>query len=204
VKRKKKKIVGDFDASVEIRCYRRSDELDGVVPLLEAIAKTTYQRGLGVGFQDTEQTRQRLRICAEKNWLRVYLLSLAGEPRAFWMGTLHNGVFCSDYNGYDPGFREYSLGTFLLAHMIEDFCRENVRSIDFGFGAAEYKDRFSNCRFDEASVHIFAPHAKGLLLNAVRTATGIADNAARKVLARTNLLPAIKKLWRNRAAHHAA
>jgi CelD/BcsL family acetyltransferase involved in cellulose biosynthesis len=203
VKRKKKKIIGDFGAGVEIRCYRRIDELDGAVPLLEAIAKTTYQRGLGVGFQDTEQMRQRLRICAEKGWLRVYLLSLAGEPRAFWMGTLHNAVFCSDYNGYDPGFREYSLGTFLLAHMIEDFCKENVRSIDFGFGGAEYKDRFSNCRFDEASVHIFAPHTKGLLLNGVRTATGIADNAARNALARTNLLPRIKKLWRKRAAQHA-
>jgi hypothetical protein len=203
VKRKKKKILADFEGSVEIRSYRRDEEIDGIVPSLEAIAKTTYQRGLGVGFQDTEQMRHRLRICAEKGWLRIYLLSLAGKPRAFWMGTLHNAVFCSDYNGYDPAFREYSLGTFLLAHMIEDFCKENVRSIDFGFGAAEYKDRFSNCRFDEASVHIFAPHAKGLLLNGVRTATGIADNAARRALARTNLLPRIKKLWRKRAAQHA-
>jgi hypothetical protein len=37
-------------------------------------------------------------------------------------------------------------------------------------------------------------------LNAMRTSTGLAENLARKIVERTNLLPRIKKLWRSRLA----
>jgi hypothetical protein len=203
VRRKRKKILADFGERVEIRCYRQPDELDGLIPRLEEIAKTTYQRGLGVGFRDTEQMRQRLRLCAQKGWLRIYILALGGKDCAFWIGTLSNHSFLSDYNAYDSKYRDYSVGTFLLAAVIEDFCTEGVKTVDFGFGQAEYKDRFANSRLTEASVFIYALSTKGVVLNALRTSTSAIDKFARKVLDKSNLLPRIKKVWRARAAQKA-
>lgn len=199
VRRKKKKILADFGESAAIRCYRQVQEIEEVVPLLENVAKGTYQRGLGVGFRDTEKMRERLRFCARKGWLRIYVLTISDKPCAFWVGTLSNESFLSDYNSYDPQYRDYSLGTYLLITVVEQFCEEGVKNIDFGFGPAEYKERFGNALLLETSVCIFAPSIKGFVLNTIRTTTCSIDAAARKVLDRTNLLPRIKRFWRKRA-----
>jgi Acetyltransferase (GNAT) domain len=204
IRRKKKKLLADFGEGVVIRCYRAPEELESALPAVEDIARNTYQRGLGVGFQDTPQMRQRLSFCAEKGWLRIYVLAISGKPCAFWVGTLSNSVFVSDYNAYDPKFRDYSVGTYLLAEVVEDFCDEGVKAVDFGFGEAEYKSRFANVAHAEASLRIFAPKPRGVALNLVRTATGLMDDTLRKALERTDLLPKIRRFWRARLAKHVA
>jgi hypothetical protein len=204
VRRKKRKIVSDFGDRTRIQCFRDESDLENVIPQVEEVAKKTYQRGLGVGFENSPRLRQRLELCARQQWLRIYLLTIDGKPCAFWIGTVYNGTFYSDYNGYDPSFRDYSLGTFLLISMIEDFCTDRVGAIDFGFGQAEYKDRFSNCRATKASIFVFSPNLRGLRLNAVRTLTGSIDAALRRMLERTDMLPRIKKFWRSRSAKQAA
>ncbi len=200
VRRKKRKIIADFGDRVKITRYIDESGLEGVLGQVEEIAKKTYQRALGVGFENSDRMRQRLRLCAREGWLRMYLLTVDNQPCAFWIGTVYDGVFYSDYNGYDPGYRDYSLGTFLLISMVEDFCKENVRAVDFGFGQAEYKDRFSNERAMEASVYIFSQGTKGLFLNGSLTIASSIDGALRAMLDRVDLLPRIKRIWRARSA----
>jgi hypothetical protein len=200
LKRKAKKVMADHQGNVKVYCYREPGELEAAIPEIERIAQKTYQRGLGVGFQDSEEIRRRLRLCANKGWLRIYVLNLGDTPCAFWIGTLYHGSFCSDYLAFDPRFGTYSPGTFLLMKVLEEFCATGVREVDFGFGEGRYKEQFGNSPSMEASVFIFAPRAKGVLLNAMRTSTGLAENLARKIVERTNLLPRIKKLWRSRLA----
>jgi Acetyltransferase (GNAT) domain len=200
VRRKKRKIIADFGDRVKITRHVDESSLDGVLPQVDEVAKKTYQRALGVGFENSDRMRQRLRLCAREGWLRMYLLTVDNKPCAFWIGTVYDGVFYSDYNGYDPGYRDYSLGTFLLISMVEDFCKENVRAVDFGPGQAEYKDRFSNERAMEASVYIFSQSTKGLLLNGSRTIASSIDGALRAILDRVDLLPRIKRIWRARSA----
>jgi hypothetical protein len=206
--RKRKKIrrgiIKDFNDSVKVERLCDAAELDYAIGQVEPIAARSYQRGLGVGFKDSPQMRDRLRLCAEKGWLRIYLLSLGGKPCAFWVGTVYNGTFTSDDIGFDTQFGKYSPGMFLLTEMIEDFSEEGVREIDFGLGGGLYKERFSNLQSEEAAVFFFAPTLKGLCVNAARTATGLLDNLIRRVLAQTSLLPKIKKIWRTRLAAQGA
>jgi hypothetical protein len=203
LRRKRKKILKVFSGSVAVRCFREPDELEDALSDIEQIAAKSYQRGLGVGFQDSEQMRHRLRLCAQKGWLRIYLLTLDSKASAFWAGTVYKGRFCSDYLGFDSQFGDYSPGTFLLTEMIDDLCRSGVREIDFGLGAGRYKERFGNSKSAEASIYIYAPTLKGFALNALRTVTGLVDDVLRSALERTNLLPRIKKLWRMRLAGQA-
>jgi hypothetical protein len=203
LKRKTKKLLAKYPDAVRVRCYREPAEIEAAIPHIEGVAKKTYQRGLGVGFQDDEEMRLRLRVCAEKGWLRAYVLYLADVPCAFWIGTVYNGSFCSDYLAFDPSFAECSPGSFLMVQVIEDFCNAGVREIDFGYGEGRYKEQFGNRVAMESSVWIFAARPKGLALNAIRTSTGAVDSLARKILDKTKLLPRIKKLWRSRAAQTA-
>jgi len=131
----------------------------------------------------------------------MYLLTLNEEPAAFWVGTVYQGSFTSDYLSFDPKFSDYSPGIFLLGEAIEDLCRSGVARLNFGAGEGRYKERFSNCHSTEASVYIFAPGLKGIALNGVRTAVGSIESLAKKALERSRLLPTVKRLWRSKLAN---
>jgi len=202
LKSEAKKLRAEFHLNT--CCVRDVEELARITPKVEEVAKKTYQRGLGVGFEDTPRMGALLRLYAKKGWLRIYVLYAADTPIVFWIGAVYDGWFYSDCTGYDPHYRDYAPGAFLFVQMIEDFCREGLQGIDFGLGDADYKKRFSNESFEEATVYLFAPRAKGLLLNALHTATSAADIGIKRVLSRTQLLMKVKRLWRDRLAQKGA
>jgi hypothetical protein len=183
----------------EIRCFRESSELVEMIATIEGIAAKTYQRGLGVGFMDNDETRSMLHLEAAKGWLRAYVLYAADQPCAFWTGSVYRGVFHSGPLGFDPIYRKYSPGNFLIAMAIKKLSNDGVREIDFGLGDAAYKQLLCNRRWDDAVVYLFAPTFKGLCVNTLRTSTTILDRVARECLGVVGLLPKIKRLWRDRA-----
>lgn len=174
---------------------------------VEPVARTSYQRGLGVGFIDSPATREQLRLKAEKGWLRAYVLYVADRPCAFWIGDINQATFGSDYTAYDAKLEMYSPGMCLILKIIEGFCdgnREGVTEVDFGTGFAQWKEVLSNRKWEEENVHIFAPTAKGISLNLVRSFIAGVDQAVKKLLASANLLQVIKKRWRARVRLSAA
>jgi CelD/BcsL family acetyltransferase involved in cellulose biosynthesis len=78
---------------------------------------------------------------------------------AFWIGSLYRDSLFLHFTGYDPAFGKYEPGKILLVHMIKELSSSypHVRSIDYGFGYALYKQRFSNQRWYECSLRIAAP-----------------------------------------------
>ena len=197
-----KKLINHFSGAVRIHCYREVTDLDKMIQDVEQVAMKSYQRGLGVGFVDSPEMRQGLRLMASKGWLRAYVLYLAERPCAFWIGDINQGTFGSDYIGYDTDLGKYSPGMFLTTKVIEGFCdgnREGVIGVDFGPGNAQYKEVLSNQKWRETAVHIFAPSLKGICLNLLRASIGGIDQTIKKALARTGLLQRIKKLWRAHA-----
>lgn len=148
LRRKKRKLLRKYGSGARVQCFREARELEDAIPQVEGIAKKTYQRALDVGFRDTEQMRQRVLFFAGRGWLRMYLLTLDGEPAAFWVGTVYQGSFSSDYLAFDPQFSDYSPGTYLAVEVVEDLCRSGVAKLNFGAGAGRYKERFSNRSFN--------------------------------------------------------
>jgi len=201
IQRRIKKLISDFPGKVRIHCFRRTVELDRMVEDVEEVAKKTYQRGIGVGFVDDTVTRERLRLEAEKGWLRGHVLYVADRPCAFWIGTLYRGTFHTNFTGYDSDLGKYSPGMFLLMRVIEDLNGhgELVLNIDWGLGDAEYKEILGTCDWQEASVQIFARTFKGLRLNFFVSSCVLANRLVKSALERTELLARIKKLWRTQA-----
>jgi GNAT acetyltransferase-like protein len=201
-KARHKKLLKDHGDGVKIRCFREVAELDTLVEDAEQVARTSYQRGLGVGFADTPSVRNHLRLKAERSRLRGYVLYLEGKPCAFWIGEVNQGTFGSDSLAYDAAFGKYSPGMFLICKVIEGFCEdtgEKVTAIDFGAGHAQYKQVLSNQCWTETCVCIFAPTFKAIFLNITRSLVMGMDQTIKRALARTNLLQKIKKAWRDQA-----
>lgn len=187
---------------VRIECFSTPAEIETLATVVEQVARNSYQRGLGVGFVNTEQERRRLGLLASKGGLRGYVIYIGGAPAAFWIGDINEGVFGSDCLGFDPAFGKYSPGMYLMMKVIEGFCtgEEGVTEIDFATGHADYKEALSNRVWRETDVYIFSTSLRGVALNLLKTSAVGADQAMKWILERTGLLKGIKKRWRQRLA----
>jgi CelD/BcsL family acetyltransferase involved in cellulose biosynthesis len=195
-------LLQDHSGNVRVKCFQRDSELPELFRDAEVIAQKTYQRGLGVGFEDSQAMRDRLGFEARRGGLRAYVLYVADRPSAFWIGTVYKRTFFSSFMGYDPSLARYSPGTFLLLQVIEGFCADNERevtTIDFGLGDAAYKQLLGDNEWQEASVYLFGPGLRSVAFNLVRTPVSLLDKVLRRALVRTNLLARVKHLWRQRA-----
>lgn len=199
-----KKLLESFSHEVEVRPYTKAEDLQMLFHDVDQIASTTYQRGLGVGFIDTPETRGRMQLAARKGWLQGFVLYLAGKPAAFWIGTRYRNRFFSDFMGYDSTYAKYSPGMYLVLKGIEQFCEESgtgrISEIDFGLGDAQYKQVLATDSWMEQSSYIYSMSVRGIALNVSRTATGLVDKSARRILRKLKLEDAIKTGWRKRLA----
>lgn len=208
LRRKIKKLQAHPDGEMRIVLYREVSEVERLFCDAERIAKKTYQRGLGAGFSDTAQVRQRLGLAAQKGWLRGYLLYIGDRPVAFWIGMLYGESFVGEYMGFDPEFRKFAPGMALMMKVLDGFCTgangDEVKNLDFGLGHAEYKAVLSTQTWTEAAVYIFALTFKGFVLKSCQTVTRVADLCARKILTSTDYFPGLKRRWRDRLAKQKA
>lgn len=183
-----------------IQVFTAPEEVDVLAEAAESIMHTSYQRGLGVGFRDTAESRDQLRRRAQRGWLRAFVLYLENDPIALWIGDLNQQTFRSDYTAYRSEYSAVSPGMYLMLRTIEQFCDDperHVTEVDLALGQAEYKEMLGNRNWQEAAVYLFAPSAKGLILRIARGLTSGVDTLLKRVLARLGLLQKIKKKWRS-------
>lgn len=198
-KRAMKLIEKDFPGEVRYARYTVPEEMETLFRDVIKVAKKTYQWGLGVGFQETKEQRERLQLEAQRGWLRGYVLYVKNEPAGFWLCTVYQETVHSNYTGYDPKYRKQEVGTALFLHMIAELCREKARLFDFGLGAAFYKERFGDAKFKESTVCVFARSFRGVFLNGLRLMTEGGLELTKVILGRLKLDQKLKSAWRRRA-----
>ena len=171
-------------------------DLPALCRQIEQVAQATYQRGLGAGFVDDNETRARLEIFARRSQLRALLLKIDGKPKAFWLGEIYRGVFHSSATGYLPEFRGFEVGTLVFLRMVDELVQEGVNRIDFGLGDAQYKERFGDCVWRESTIKLFAPTMKSFLLAAMLRTSAFVDRTLRKLVGWLGVTDQIKQRWR--------
>jgi Acetyltransferase (GNAT) domain len=203
-RQRQRMLFNDFGKKMRIDHFHNIADVDRLMADAEAVARASYQRRLGVGFSATPDTRRWLEFEAKRGGLRGYLLYLDDKPSAFWIGTLSNNVFLSEYLAFNPVHGRYSPGSYLLIKAMEEMCEDprgaDVARIDFGIGDAIYKARLGNQSWLESSVYIYAPTIKGLWVNALRTSASLTTRMARAILEQVKVLSQVKRLWRAHAA----
>jgi hypothetical protein len=198
IRRKEKDLEARFPDRVRWRWHSvmTPETLSDVCRRMELVARTTYQRGLGVGFMNDEETRARLNLLRERGQLRVLLLETDDLPKGFWLGEVYRGVFHSSATGYTPDVRDLEVGTLMLLRMVDELIREGVAKLDFGLGDAHYKERFADRAWREGSAQFFAPTVKGRLLWALIMLAEHVGTTLRTIVERFGLVDRVKRTWR--------
>lgn len=201
IKRISSRFRKKFDGQFDVVCYREPGQVDEAMEAVESVARLSYQRSLGVGFQPTPGTRALWTTAAERGWLRVHVLRMRGLPCAYVAGHVYDGTFFGESTAFDPQYRDERVGIYIWIHLIESLCgsRDAVR-LDFGSGDAEYKRRLASEVLDEADVYLFAPGIKGAYLRLMRLATVGLHSSGRRLLQRFGLVDWVKTRWRKRMA----
>jgi hypothetical protein len=199
VRRYKRRLEREFGNELIFEVYREEKDYDRIVRDLDLIAGKTYQRGLGVGFEPTEEQLSHLRLSLKHRWYRAYVLYLRGEPVAFWDGHAYKGTFFISIPGYDPSFSDYRVGLYVQMRMIEDLCRDpDVKVLDYGLGDADYKRQFGNDSWEERNVVIFSPTLKGISVNMISTAILAITKASKYLLSSVGVFEKVMSIWREK------
>lgn len=175
---------------------REESEVERLCDDVEMVARQTYQRGLGAGFRDDDQTRRLLRLAARRGWLRAYLIYVDELPVAFEIGTLYGQTFHLHYTGYRQDYRRHEVGTIVFMKMVGDLCQRGIAEVDFGPGDAPYKACYGDAQWREGSVMMFGRNGRGAWLGLARLAMLGLSRAAEALVRRFELTARIKKLWR--------
>ena len=193
-----RKLEKEYPNQVRIVTYTKGDDLDNAIRAASQISHSTYQRGLGCGFVDDLRTRILLTTAARQGWLRMSVLFINGEPGAFQVGVHYGKKYMLEQIGFDPKRGRLELGTVLFLRVLERICADpGIESIDFGFGDADYKHRYGDEQWQEASVYIFAPRPYPIFINMLRTCVTVLNLGLEYTVNKTGLTGWTKRRWRN-------
>jgi CelD/BcsL family acetyltransferase involved in cellulose biosynthesis len=124
---------------------------DAVVAGLDTLFALHHQRWSGDGGSAAIDSpaveafhRHAARRLTERGWSRLYLLSVEGAARAALYGFRHGDRFAFYQAGYDPDWRQRSVGTVLLGCLIERCFSDGVAEFDFLRGCESYKLNWAN------------------------------------------------------------
>jgi CelD/BcsL family acetyltransferase involved in cellulose biosynthesis len=204
VKAKTRDLEAKFPQSVRFTIFSRPEDLAQVLVDVEAVAAKTYHRGLGTGFKSDDEHKRILEMEAKAGRLRACILYGADAPRAFLIGFVYGETFYGVYTGYEPGLREYDLGTLVFIHLIDRLCEEKVKVFDFGLGDAFYKRRLADRCWNDVSISIYRPSLRGAALKLAFTGCLYFDQFLRSVGQRLKLVNWVKRAWRSQLARGRA
>jgi CelD/BcsL family acetyltransferase involved in cellulose biosynthesis len=166
IRRHHRRLVAASDGDTTLKRYMTASE---VRPFLDAavnVSRLTYQWQLyGSGLSDRKLQEHRLNLAAVRGWLCCYVLFQRDQPIAFMMGCRYGVTYYSQEIGYDPKWRQFSVGNVLHCLVIKDLIENftDIQEFDFLFGDAPHKRQLSNASRVEGNFYIFPNTLWGLI-----------------------------------------
>jgi CelD/BcsL family acetyltransferase involved in cellulose biosynthesis len=121
---------------------------------------------------------------SEKGWLRLYFLTVDGEPVDAEYCFVYNRKLYSYMSGFDPVYGRYGVGNLSTYLSIEDCIKRGLNEFDFMRGDHSYKNRFATL------------NRRNIEMSSIRWKV---IPKAYEWLVRSDLIPSLSKRLRERA-----
>jgi hypothetical protein len=191
------KAFGDRIKVVELK---NNEDLERIFEVACPLSAKTYHAKIG-GFVDTKQHRAVIEYGLRQQQYRMYVAYIDDQPVAFQPGFVYHGTFFGLTPAYDPAFRKFGLGIYLIAYVMSEIAKDpSIDSWDFGKGEAIYKHKFSTTTWVETEMRIWSVKPRLIAVKFQREVVGFAASALKKVLARWDLEHRVKRIWRDQLA----
>jgi len=131
------------------------------------------------------------RTALERGWLRLFILRLDGRPIGALYGFLYRRRFYFYQSGFDPAYRQQSVGLVTMGLAIKHAVTEGVEDYDLLHGTETYKALWASESRELVRIQMFPPSIGGILCRAAVALDGRAKSAARRLLPQAMLDRAI-------------
>lgn len=198
LRRKRRKLEKASGGELDIRAYRRPEEMSEFLTHAQALSRKTYQaRLLDAGLPEGEIARAEMMELAWQDRVRAFLLFLDEEAIAYLYLPVEGETLIYAYLGYDPDHASLSPGTVLQMAALEQlFAEGHFRRFDFTEGEGAHKAMFGTNSVKCASFLLLRPtFANRALLASLRAFEG-AVAGSKVLLSRTGAETALRRLLR--------
>ena len=165
VRRKTRILQRAFPDKVRFQCFSDPAELETGLRDAAAVRLTTWQRHLDGCTPGTVYDSQKLAFCANRGWLRIFVMYVEESPVAFLVGQHHQQTFYCQHAGYRSDLARFSVGSLLTAWAMESLSAAGVEQMDLGEGGQEHNRRLGCLVYEEGTVHLYSPTLRGLRLS---------------------------------------
>lgn len=196
--RSRRKFVDHCGGTLSWKVYKRADEISEFYRLARAVSTKTYQEKLlDAGLPEGDNFLQKLQAQASANAMRGYLLFNGEDPVSYIYCSAQETTLVFQYLGYDPAYRDWSVGTILQWLALEDlFAEKTFRYFDFNEGESDYKRLFSTHHIQCANVYFLRDSLGNRALVKAHHLTNRFSSWIGSILARLGLKARIRKLLR--------
>jgi CelD/BcsL family acetyltransferase involved in cellulose biosynthesis len=159
LKRKRRRLEERSGGVLDIRTYRRAEEMDAFYAGARAVSALTYQEKLlEAGLP--EGALEEMRDLAERDSVRAWLLFLDGRPISYLYAPARGDCLLYAYLGYDPAAADLSPGTVLQLEAMGMLTQEGrFRWFDFTEGDGQHKKQFATGSVPSVDLLLLRPTA---------------------------------------------
>jgi len=126
-----------------------------------------------------EEVSQR---ALERGWLRLFVLTLDGQPAASLYGFRYQRTFYFFQSGFDPRYARHGVGLITVGLTIKSAIEEQAEEYDFLRGAEPYKFRWARETRELGQFEMYPPRPGALLYKRAHSVGRACRTVARRAL----------------------
>jgi CelD/BcsL family acetyltransferase involved in cellulose biosynthesis len=194
LKRKLRRFAERSGGSIDVRCYRREDEVEQFYQGARAVSALSYQeRLLNAGLPEGPEALARMRALAAQDQMRGWLLFLDGRPISYLYAPAEGLTLIYAHLGYDPDHSELSPGTVLQMEALRMLMEEQrFERFDFTEGEGQHKRQFATGSLECVDLLLLRRNASNLIAGHVLAGFDRAVAIAKRVVNRAGLDEAVR------------
>ena len=146
LRRKERRLFRNADVRVDY--YAGKQVTDEIMSRIAAVQEESWMKRRGVAVLGQRFYRKILLTMAQAGLGCLWLMTINGADAAFQYAYVAHGKLYFRWTAFKLKYESLSPGQSLMMHIIRDACHNNILSIDFGPGDAEYKRFWCTNHFD--------------------------------------------------------
>lgn len=196
--RKLRRFAAEGGGAIDWRAYAGEAGIGEFHRLARMISARSWQeRRLDAGLPDGAGFLDGLRARARRDAVRGHLLFLRGEPVAYMLCPVDDGIVRNAHVGFDPRAAALSPGAVLQWKVLEALMREGRhRLFDFTPGDGQHKRLFATRSIACADVMLLRPSPFVLAVLAAQRGCDLASSAGAAILGGLGLLATMRGFLR--------
>ncbi len=143
--------------------------------------------------------RDATHLLAERGRLRIYTMMLGTQALASVYGIFHGGKFLYFQSGYDPAWRNKSVGLVLVGETFKDALERGCTEYDFLRGTESYKSDWTSLQRQTVALRIHARSGPGAWFTTGERLARTAREWVKRLLP-SNAVERVRRLRRRWAA----